>query len=115
MQEKMLKEIIFSVSINLDDVYEAEAFCYSITVRAEKLGELRCRVRAAAQCFFEESESKPALIRLHFSHDEKISIFHSPDQESQWQKACLEYSENAILKPESNPEPISGFSQTAVR
>ena len=91
MQEMMLKEVIFSVSLNLDDVYVSEAFCYSIAVQASALDELRCRIRTAVQSHFETIEPKPALICLHFAHYEKISIFQSPDQESVWKKACSQF------------------------
>lgn len=110
-----MKEIIFAVSLNSDDVYVTEAFCHSITVHAQTPGELRCRVRDAVQRHFQDREEKPVTIRLHYTHYEKIKISPPPEQEAMWREACSAYSEHAALDLAPRAAPILGFKQQTER
>lgn len=64
-------EIIFSVEESPEGGYEARALGHPIFTQAESINELREMVRDAVRCFFEADEI-PAVIRLHFVHDEVI-------------------------------------------
>ncbi len=66
-------EIIFAVEESPEGGYEARAFDHPIFTEAESLEELREMVRDAVRCHF-EADSVPALIRLHFVHDEVITL-----------------------------------------
>lgn len=66
------QEIIFLVEESPEGGYEARALGYSIFAEGESLEELRKMVRDAVACHFDESESKPSLIRLHLVKDEVI-------------------------------------------
>jgi hypothetical protein len=65
-------EIIFAVEESPEGGYEARALGYSIFTQADSVDELRDMVRDAVRCHF-DSESIPAVIRLHFVHDEVIT------------------------------------------
>jgi len=64
-------EIIFAVEESPEGVYEARALGHSIFTQAESMEELREMVRDAVRCHF-EADTIPAVIRLHFVHDEVI-------------------------------------------
>ena len=66
------QEIIFLVQESPEGGYEARALGYSIFTQGESLEELRKMVRDAVTCHFDDSESKPSLIRLHLVKDEVI-------------------------------------------
>ena len=64
-------EIIFAVEESPEGGYEAQALGHSIFTQADTLDELREMVRDAVRCHF-DTDSIPAVIRLHFVHDEVI-------------------------------------------
>jgi hypothetical protein len=64
-------EIIFAVEESPEGGYEARALGHSIFTHADSLEELREMVRDAVRCHF-DADSVPAVIRLHFVHDEVI-------------------------------------------
>ena len=64
-------EIIFAIVEAPEGGYEARALGHPIFTQAESIEELREMVRDAVRCFF-EPEELPAVIRLHFVHDEVI-------------------------------------------
>ena len=69
-----MKEIIFEVT--QDDVvggFSASALGLGIHTEAESWEELRKQAREAADCFFDENEEAPAVIRLHLVRDEVLS------------------------------------------
>ena len=59
-------EIVFAVEESSEGGYEAHALGYSIFTEADSLPELRSMVRDAVRCHFDD-ESRPKVIRLHFS------------------------------------------------
>jgi len=68
-----MSEIIFEV--NEDDVdggYTATALGYGICTQAKTVEELRTMVKDAVACYFDEAESAPKIIRLHFVRDEVL-------------------------------------------
>ena len=68
-----MNEIIFLVEQAVEGGFTARALGASIYSEADTLEELREQVRDAVCCHFEEN-SRPRIIRLHFSHDEVIAV-----------------------------------------
>ena len=68
----MDSEIIFAVQESPEGGYEARALGHSIFTQADSVDDLREMVRDAVRCHFDEGTA-PAVIRLHFVHDEVIS------------------------------------------
>ena len=46
---------------------------HGITTQAETIEELRQMVRDAVNCFFDDPQKAPKLIRLHFVRDEVLA------------------------------------------
>ena len=65
-----MKEIIFEVTEDVEGGYTASALGLGIHTQADSVDELRAMVREAVDCYFDESEPRPSLIRLHFVRDE---------------------------------------------
>lgn len=64
-------EIIFEVNEDeVDGGYAASALGYGIHTEGDSLEELRCNVREAVDCYFDETKRRPKLIRLHFVREE---------------------------------------------
>ncbi|MEK0446850.1 MAG: hypothetical protein RLZZ399_2171 [Verrucomicrobiota bacterium] len=69
-----MKEIIFEVREDeVDGGYTAAALGYGIHTQGDTLEELRAMVRDAVDCYFEETEESPRVIRLHFVRDEVLA------------------------------------------
>lgn len=69
-----MSEIIFEVREDeADGGFTASALGYGIHTQAETREELRTMVREAVECYFENADEAPRLIRLHFVHDEVIA------------------------------------------
>jgi predicted RNase H-like HicB family nuclease len=68
-----MSEIIFEVREDeVDGGYTAAALGYGIHTQGETLEELRAMVREAVECYFDETQPAPKLIRLHFVRDEVL-------------------------------------------
>jgi predicted RNase H-like HicB family nuclease len=69
-----MSEIIFEVREDeAEGGYTAAALGYGIHTQAESVEELRAMVREAVECYFDDAEEAPKLIRLHFVRDEVIA------------------------------------------
>jgi predicted RNase H-like HicB family nuclease len=69
-----MREIIFQVvEDEIDGGFVASGLGVGIHTEADTLDELRKNVREAVDCFFDEEEDSPKLIRLHFVRDEVLS------------------------------------------
>lgn len=69
-----MSEIIFEVHEDeADGGYTASALGYGIHTQGDTLEELRTMVRDAVQCYFDESDPAPKIIRLHFVRDEVLT------------------------------------------
>ena len=67
-------EVIFEViEDEIDGGYSASALGYGIHTDGETI-ELRQNVREAADCYFDATMDRPALIRLHFVRDEVFAL-----------------------------------------
>ena len=71
-----LSEIIFEVSEDEIDGGgdSASALGYGIHTEGETIDEVRSNVREAVECYFDEREARPGLIRLHFVRDEVLTL-----------------------------------------
>ena len=69
----VMTEIIFEVTEDeLDGGYSASALGYGIHTQGESLDDLRRNVREAVDCYFDDTMTRPKLIRLHFVRDEVL-------------------------------------------
>ena len=67
-------EIIFEVSEDESDGgYSASALGYGIHTQSNSIEELRRNVKEAVDCYFDETMTRPRLIRLHFVRDEVLA------------------------------------------
>jgi hypothetical protein len=66
-------EVVFAVEESPEGGYHARALGHSIFTQADSMDELREMVLDAVRCHF-DSETMPPVIRLHFEHDEVISV-----------------------------------------
>lgn len=66
-----MSEIIFEVREDeIDGGYTAAALGCGIHTQDETLEDLRAMVKDAVDCYFDETEEAPRMIRLHFLRDE---------------------------------------------
>ncbi|MCY3605579.1 MAG: 2-oxoisovalerate dehydrogenase [Gammaproteobacteria bacterium] len=67
-------EIIFEVSEDESDGgYSASALGYGIHTQGDSVKELRRNVKEAVDCYFDETMTRPRVIRLHFVRDEVLA------------------------------------------
>jgi predicted RNase H-like HicB family nuclease len=66
-------EIIFEVTEDaVEGGYCASALGHGVHTQAETLEELRINVREAVACHFDDENTAPRVIRLHFVRDEVL-------------------------------------------
>lgn len=64
-------EIIFEVTEDeVDGGFAASALGYGIHTQGDSLEELRGNVKEAVACYFDDTASRPRIIRLHFVREE---------------------------------------------
>ncbi|MEI7699714.1 MAG: 2-oxoisovalerate dehydrogenase [Planctomycetia bacterium] len=68
-----MNEILIVVEEADEGGLRARAVGHSIFTEAETLEELRCNVREAVDCHFEQGQ-RPRLIRLHIVRDEVLPV-----------------------------------------
>lgn len=69
----MKSEIIFEVTDAEEGGYCASALGFGINTQADSLEELRTMVRDAVNCYFDNPDDAPKIIRLHFVRDEILA------------------------------------------
>ncbi len=75
METRRTWEIVFEVSKDeFEDVLVAHAVGYGIHTQATTFAELRHNLKEAVECHFDDDEERPNVIRLHFVHDEALTI-----------------------------------------
>ncbi len=66
-------EIIFEVTEDeMDGGYSASALGYGIHTQGNSVEEVRRNVLEAVDCYFDETMTRPGIIRLHFVRDELL-------------------------------------------
>ena len=73
-----MTEIIFEVSEDEDGRYSAGALGFGIHTQGDSLEEVRRNVKEAVDCYFDDTMSRPKLIRLHFARDENLVACNRP-------------------------------------
>ena len=69
-----MSEVIFEVREDtIDGGFTATALGFGIHTQADSVDELRANVREAVDCYFEDTEDAPKIIRLHFVRDEVMA------------------------------------------
>jgi hypothetical protein len=68
-----MKELIFLVEDAPEGGYTARALGESIVTEADTVEELHANIRDAVMCHFDEGMA-PGLIRLHFVHEELVTL-----------------------------------------
>ncbi len=69
-----MSEVIFEVREDtVDGGLTASALGFGIHTAADSIEELRANVREAVDCYFDEAEDGPKIIRLHFVRDEVLA------------------------------------------
>lgn len=67
-------EIIFEIEEAEEGGFIAQALGYDIITEADTMDELRAMVRDAVQCYFDDEEKMPRVIRLHRVMDEVMAV-----------------------------------------
>ena len=67
-------ELIFEIRDAEEGGYYARALGHSIFTEADTWDELRTNILEAASLHFEESETKPRIVQLHYVKDELIPV-----------------------------------------
>lgn len=68
-----MQEIIFEITEDqTEGGYSASALGYGIHTQGETIDELKSNLREAVACHFEDENTAPKMIRLHFVRDEVI-------------------------------------------
>jgi predicted RNase H-like HicB family nuclease len=69
-----MNEVIFDVREDvIDGGFTASALGFGIHTQADTEEELRANLREAVDCYFEETDDAPKIIRLHFVRDEVMT------------------------------------------
>ena len=70
-----MKELYFEVSEDdVDGGFTASALGYGIHTQGDTTDELRRNIKEAVDCYFENAEDVPRIIRLHFVRDEVLAV-----------------------------------------
>jgi len=70
-----MNEIVFQVEEDpVDGGFVARALGAGITTQADTVEELRTMVADAVRCHFDSPEEMPKVARLHFVHEEVLTL-----------------------------------------
>ncbi len=70
-----MKELFFEVlEDDVDGGYTASALGYGIHTQGDTTDELRRNIKEAVECYFDNAEDIPQIIRLHFVRDEVMAV-----------------------------------------
>ena len=69
-----MKEIIFEVLEDPMGGFTASALGLGIHTQGETIEDLKAQLREAVDCYFDESEDRPSVARLHFVRDELMAV-----------------------------------------
>lgn len=70
----MNNEIIFIIEEDFEGGYTASAVGHSIITQGDTIDELKLMIKDAVECHFEDEDSIPKIIRLHFVKDEILNV-----------------------------------------
>ena len=69
-----MKEIIFEVLEDPEGGYTASALGLGIHTQGDTVEELRAQIRDAVDCYYDETQDRPSVVRLHFVRDELMAV-----------------------------------------
>jgi predicted RNase H-like HicB family nuclease len=69
-----MTELVFLIEEDPEGGLTARAAGPAIFTQADGIEELRKNIREAVLCHFEDPESRPRLVRLHFTRDEVLAL-----------------------------------------
>ncbi len=69
-----MKEIIFEVLEDPAGGYTASALGLGIHTQGDTLEELRAQIRDAVGCYYDDTQDRPSVVRLHFVRDELMAV-----------------------------------------
>ena len=69
-----MSEIVFLIEEDPDGGYTARALGESIFTQGDDMDEVRANVRDAVVCHFEDEQTRPKVIRLHYVRDEVMAL-----------------------------------------
>jgi predicted RNase H-like HicB family nuclease len=69
-----MKEIVFEVLEDPAGGFTASAVGLGIHTQGEDLDDLKAQLRDAVDCYFDESEERPSLVRLQFVREELMAV-----------------------------------------
>jgi len=69
-----MQEIVFEVLEDPTGGYTASALGFGIHTQGETVEDLKNQLRDAVDCYFDDSASRPAIVRLHFVRDELMAV-----------------------------------------
>jgi predicted RNase H-like HicB family nuclease len=69
-----MSELIFLVEDDPEGGYTARALGENIFTQADSMDELKTMIRDAIDCHYDDRNQWPALVRLHFVHDEVFAL-----------------------------------------
>ncbi len=67
-------ELIFEVNEAEEGGYNARSLGHDIFTQADTWDELKANIREAIECFFDDDEEHPRIVRLHFVRDEVFAL-----------------------------------------
>ena len=69
-----MKEIVFEVLEDLEGGFTASAIGFGIHTQGDDIDDLKAQLRDAVDCYFDESEVRPSVVRLQFVREELMAV-----------------------------------------
>ncbi len=69
-----MKEIVFEVLEDSTGGFTASAIGLGIHTQGEDVEDLKAQLREAVDCYFDESEERPSVVRLQFVREELMAV-----------------------------------------
>jgi len=69
-----MKELIFEVIEDPTGGFTASALGFGIHTQGDSVEDLKAQLREAVDCYFEDGDERPSVVRLHFVRDELMAV-----------------------------------------
>ncbi len=69
-----MKEIVFEVLEDPTGGFTASAIGLGIHTQGDDVEDLKTQLREAVDCYFDESEERPSVVRLQFVREELMAV-----------------------------------------
>lgn len=74
IQFYLMKEIVFEILEDPEGGFTASAIGCGIHTQGENVEDLKAQLREAVDCYFDESQERPSVVRLHFVREELMAV-----------------------------------------